>query len=121
MMKKRTIFYAVFTAVVAVVIFCVRRGFERPFFALTDALTLGGFFGLLFSYAPSVISSDAFDGFSYAFSFVAAGLFPRLAKGYSAFKKEREVRRGERAKRGYEWLTPAVFFLFGMIFSLFFL
>ena len=118
---KKTIFYALFTAVAAMIIFCVRRGWERPFFALTDALSIGGFFGLLTVFAPRAAASESFDGFSYALSFAAAGLFPRLAKSYSAFKSEREGRRGEERKGGLEWLTPLIFFLLGIIFSLFFL
>ena len=121
MKGKKAIFIAMLTAVAAITIFSVRRGWERPFFAVTDALSIGGFVGLLTALVPRAAASGSFDGFSYALSCAAAGLFPGSVKSYSVFKSEREKRRGGQAERGLEWLTPLIFFSFGMIFSLFFL
>ncbi len=121
MKGKRAFFYTLFTVAATAVIFFVRRGWERPFFALTDGLSIGGFLGLLVALAPRAATSESFDGFSYALAWAAAGLFPKAAKSYSDFKKERAERRGKQEKRDSAWLAPLLFFSLGTIFSLFFL
>ena len=121
MKGKKAIFIALLTAVAAITIFCVRRGWERPFFALTDALFIGGFVALLFALLPRVSRADCFDGFAYALSQSFAGLFPWRVRSYSAFKSERSAKREAQGEGDRRWITPLVFFVAGLIFSLFFL
>lgn len=119
--RSREIIYPMITAGIAVAVFCIRRGWERPFFALTDALFIGGFVALLFALLPRVSRADCFDGFAYALSQSFAGLFPWRVRSYSAFKSERSAKREAQGEGDRRWITPLVFFVAGLIFSLFFL
>jgi hypothetical protein len=121
MKGKRPIVCAAFTVLFTILIFCIRRGWERPFFALTDALFVGGFAGSALAIVPRAFALESFDGFAYALRFAAVGLFPSRMKSYSAFKKERLGKRTVGQERDFSWAVPAVCLALGSLFSLFFL
>ncbi len=118
---NRGIIIPLITAGVTIVIFCVRRGWQRPFFALTDALFIGGLTCLIITLTPRVTCLEGFDGFVYTLRQACAGIFPKTLKSYSTFKKERSTHRNSGGRADRLWITPLVFFLLGVIFSLFFL
>ena len=115
------ILYTLFTAGVGVWIFWVRRGWERPFFALTDALFVGGIVGSAVAVIPRIFASDSFDGFAYALRFTVFGLIPSRMKSYSAFKKERKEKRICARESDFAWTIPVGCLVLGSLLSLFFL
>ena len=121
MKGNRVILYTLFTAGVGVWIFCVRRGWERPFFALTDALFVGGIVGSAVAVIPRIFASDSFDGFAYALRFTVFGLIPSRMKSYSAFKKERKEKRICARESDFAWTIPVGCLVLGSLLSLFFL
>ena len=120
MKGKTAILHSLFATAVCVAVFCLRRGWERPFFALADGLFVSGLVGLACTLLPWLFSSDAFDGFSYALRWVGAGLYPKWAQSYETFKTERRSRRRKQPLALSSFLTYAVFFVASVIISVFF-
>ena len=120
MKEKNALWHSFFASAICVAVFCLRRGWERPFFALTDGLFVSGFIGLAVTLLPRCFASEAFDGFSYAARWAAAGVFPRCAQSYEEFKKERESRRGKEPPKLSSYLTYAVFLSVSVIICVFF-
>lgn len=115
-----TVATAAAAAVSAGVLFFVRGGFARPLFALSDALSVSGFFLLVISLLPSLFGGEAFDGFSYAFRCGVQGIFFAKAIAYDDFKR----RRREKSRLGVCRVGVRVggaFLSAGVFFSLFFL
>jgi len=120
MKGRNAILHSFFATALCVAVFCLRRGWERPLFALVDGLFVSGLVGLTFTLLPRLFSSKSFDGFSYALRWVGAGFYPKWAQSYERFKGERESGRKSQPPALSSFLTYAVFLLASVIISVFF-
>ena len=104
-----------------VVLFLWRKGVVGPFFALSDAFSVSGFFMWVFSWVPVLLQSSLFDASSYMARCALSGLFPFMASGYSQHRTQRHTQRKRHAKNQEGRLVGGIFFVLGLILSFIFL
>lgn len=102
-------------------VFFLRKRAVGPLFALADAYSVVGFFVLSLSLGARWFKTELFDGFSYAFRLALGGVFGGAMTSYSAYKKDREERRGEERILRIGETVGGVFFLIGLALCLIFI
>ncbi len=109
-------------------LFLWRKGEVGPFFALSDAFSVSGFFAWVFSVFPALLRLPEMDGASYMARCALSGLFPFATRGYSDHQKQRSIYRESTSKNCKNasktreiGLVGGIFFVLGMLMSVIFL
>lgn len=109
-------------------LFLWRKGEVGPFFALSDAFSVSGFFAWVFSVFPALLRLPAMDGAAYMARCALTGLFPFATQGYSDHQKQRAAYRESVSKNNEDTSKPreiglvgGIFFVLGMLMLVIFL